>query len=74
MWLLNNNVIKIEFVTINFISQLSSFVGDARTILSMLFFVKRLQAIQDFFTMCRQFASTMQGQCDLVKFVYCILF
>ncbi|KAK3583612.1 hypothetical protein CHS0354_039435 [Potamilus streckersoni] len=41
--------------------QLSSFTSTTRNLLTSLFFVKRLQLMQDFFRMCTQFAAAIQG-------------
>ncbi|XP_048245963.1 serine/threonine-protein kinase SMG1-like isoform X1 [Haliotis rufescens] len=41
--------------------QLSSFTSSTRGLLSNLFFLKRLQAMQDFFHMGTQFAAALQG-------------
>ncbi|KAL5019170.1 hypothetical protein ScPMuIL_004892 [Solemya velum] len=41
--------------------QLSSFSMSTQGMLSSMFFVKRLQAMQEFFHMCTQFAATLQG-------------
>ena len=41
--------------------QLSSFTKNTRGLLQNLFFVKRLQVIQEFFHMCTQFAAAIQG-------------
>lgn len=40
--------------------QLSSFTLDARGLMSSYFFVKRLQAMQEFFQMCQQFSSVLE--------------
>ncbi|KAK6170598.1 hypothetical protein SNE40_018955 [Patella caerulea] len=41
--------------------QLSSFTSSTRSLLSALFFVKRMQAMQEFFHMVTQFAAALQG-------------
>ncbi|OWF37806.1 serine/threonine-protein kinase SMG1-like [Mizuhopecten yessoensis] len=41
--------------------QLSSFTRSTRGYLSSLFFIKRLQAMREFFHMCTQFAVNLQG-------------
>ncbi|KAL4241086.1 Serine/threonine-protein kinase smg1 [Mactra antiquata] len=41
--------------------QLSSFTVDTRSLLSCLFFIRRLQVMQEFFHMCTQFAAAVQG-------------
>lgn len=41
--------------------QLSSFTLDTRGLLSSLFFIRRLQVMQEFFHMCTQFAAAVQG-------------
>ena len=41
--------------------QLSSFTVNTRGILCSLFFIRRLQVMQEFFHMCTQFAAAIQG-------------
>jgi len=41
--------------------QLSSFTENTRGLLLSLFFIRRLQVMQEFFHMCTQFAAAIQG-------------
>ncbi|KAH3864467.1 hypothetical protein DPMN_027485, partial [Dreissena polymorpha] len=41
--------------------QLSSFTTNTRSLLSSLFFIRRLQVMQEFFHTCTQFAAAIQG-------------
>eukprot|EP00106_Octopus_bimaculoides_P021655 XP_014789097.1 PREDICTED: serine/threonine-protein kinase SMG1-like isoform X1 [Octopus bimaculoides] len=48
--------------------QLSSFTSETRELMTNLFFVKRLQAMQDFFQMCQQFSSVLDSSSGNVCF------